>query len=114
MSCLTINILTEDWDLITDNVIRFEEIDIENLKSLLTDTYEILKSYSKEKLVPKEISGLLLAVKNFSWWVMDLEETPLHHLYQQIGNIVSEMNISFLIKGFEDGKIDSLIKELNQ
>lgn len=114
MSCLTINILTEDWDLITDNVIRFVEIDIENLKSLLTDTYEILKSYSKEKLVPKEISGLLLAVKDFYWWVSDLEETPLHHLYQQIGNIVSEMNISFLIKGFEDGKIESLIKELNQ
>lgn len=114
MNCVTIKSLIEQWDLITDDVIRFKEIDIEELKELLTDTYKILKSYSKDELVPKEISGLLLAVKDFYWWISDLEETPLHHLYQQIGNIVSEMNISFLIKGFEDGKIENLIKELNQ
>ncbi len=114
MSCVTINLLIEQWDLITDDVIRFKEIDIENLKELLTDTYEILKGHSKEDLVPKEICALLLAVKDFFWWVSDLEETPIHHLYQQIGNILREMNMGFLMNGFEDGKTEKLIKELNR
>ena len=114
MNCVTIKSLIEQWDLITDDVIRFKEIDIEELKGLLTDTYKILKSYSKDELVPKEISGLLLAVKDFFWWVSDLEETPLHHLYQQIGNILREMNVGFLIKGFEDEKVEILIKELDK
>ena len=114
MNCVTIESLIEQWDLITVDVIRFKEIDIEELKELLTDTYKILKSYSKDELVPKEISGLLLAVKDFFWWVSDLEETPLHHLYQQIGNILREMNVGFLIKGFEDEKVEILIKELDK
>ena len=114
MSCVTINLLIEQWDLITDDVIRFKEIDIEELKELLTDTYKILKSYSKDELVPKEISGLLLAAKDFFWWVIDLEETPIHHLYQQIGNILREINMGFLMNGFEDGKTETLIKELNR
>ena len=102
-------ILKNQWDLVTEDVIQFKDIDIEKLRELLYTTCEILEKYSKDVLVPKEISALLLEMNGFVCWVGDLPETPLNPLYQQLSSAISAMNIGFLYKGFEDGKARNLI-----
>ena len=104
-----IRILKNQWDLVTEDVIQFKDIDIEKLRELLHTTCEVLERYSRDVLVPKEISALLLEMNGFVCWVGDLPETPLNPLYQQLSSAISAMNIGFLYKGFEDGKARNLI-----
>ena len=105
-------IITNKWYDLTEDVIQFREVDINKLRELLMDTCEVLERYSKDVLVPKEISALLLEMNGFVCWVGDLPETPLNPLYQQLSSAISAMNIGFLYKGFEDGKTQDIIKDL--
>ena len=105
-------IITNKWYDLTEDVIQFREVDINKLRELLMDTCELLEWYGKAALVPKEITGLFLQMKDFVCWVGDLPETPLNPLYQQLSSAISAMNIGFLYKGFEDGKTQDIIKDL--
>ena len=88
--------LINEWDKVTDKVIEFENPGYEKVRALFKETFELLDKYGKDKLVPKEISGLLLDMNKFGWWVSDLEETPLHCYYQEIVSVVCDLNTYFL------------------
>ena len=88
--------LINEWDKATDKVIEFENPGYEKVRALFKETFELLDKYGKDKLVPKEISGLLLDMNKFGWWVSDLEETPLHCYYQEIVSVVCDLNTYFL------------------
>ncbi len=39
--------------------------------------------------------SLILELQWFSWWVADAEFTPMHGLYQELGNIVTALHGQF-------------------
>ena len=88
--------LADAWFDVTDSVIRFEKPSEETVGSLFKESYEILSQHRDDELVPKEISGLLIEMNNFGWWVSDLNETPWHNRYQEIVSLVFDLKKYFL------------------
>ena len=103
--------LINEWDKVTDKVIEFENPGYEKVRALFKETFELLNKYGKDKLVPKEISGLLLEMNKFGWWVSDLDETPLHYLYQEIVSLVFELKKYFLTRDANTEMIEKIINE---
>ena len=103
--------LTCEWRAATWKVIEFVKIDLTEIGRLFKDTYNIIEIYSKEKLVPKEISGLLIEMYEFGSWVSDLDETPLHYLYQEIVSLVYKLNKYFLTSDANTKEIKQIINE---
>ena len=108
----TIETLTHDWHSLTWKVIEFQKLDIPELQKLFDETYKIIECYSTESLVPKEITALLLEMHDFSWWVCDLDETPMHTQYREIVSLVNLLNKYFLTRDANTKEIQRLIDEL--
>jgi len=104
--------LSYEWHIITGKVIGFEKIDFKKLHKLFKESYDVIEEFSKEKLVPKEISDLLLEMNDFAWWVSDLDETPLHEFYQEIINLVTALKKYFLTRDCNVEAIKSNIEKL--
>lgn len=104
--------LHDDWFNITDKVIRFEEVDRLQLQKLFSESFDVIEEFSKEALVPKQISKLLLDIQDFYWWVMTLEDTPLHAFYQDIGNLFWDLSTYFLTRDYDVRKIEKMIDEI--
>ena len=96
--------LADAWFDVTDSVIRFEKPSEETVGSLFKESYEILSQHRDDELVPKEISGLLIEMNNFGWWVSDLKETPWHNRYQEIVSLVFKL-ISYFLHGTEQADV---------
>ena len=56
------------WDYFTCLVLDLKEFSSLEMHSLLQETYYILKFYSSQELVPKEISKLLLMADEFLYF----------------------------------------------
>ena len=81
-----LELLTKEWLNLTDGLLRLELIDINRFKELARETHTLLHEYSVQNFVPKEACQLLLELQWFSWWVADVEASPMHGLYQEIGD----------------------------
>ena len=112
MNTAIIEKLAHDWRLITWKVIELEKVNLKVLQKLFRDTYDILDKLSTEKLVPKEMCGLLLEMHEFSWWVSDLKDTTIHYLYQEIVSLVNELNKYFLTRDADITAIQISIQQL--
>ena len=104
--------LSCDWYTITGEVIGFEKIDFSRLHKLFKESYDVIEELSKEKLVPKEISDLLVEMNDFGWWVSDLDETPLHEFYQEIMNLVTALKQYFLTRDCDVEAIKNNIEKI--
>lgn len=109
MNTETIEKLIRDWRSMNWKVIELERVNLKSLKRLFRDTYDIIDKLSTEKLVPKEMCGLLLEMHAFSWWVTDLKDTPIHYLYQEIVSLVHELNEYFLTRDADTEGIEQMI-----
>lgn len=108
------NIATE-WHQITWEVIEFKNIDLTKIQKVFEDTYTLLKKYKFEKLVPKELSAVLLEMLDFCWWVCDLEESSIHYLYKDITTLVANLNKYFLTHDTDTTTVEEIIiDKLNQ
>lgn len=104
--------LTRDWQSVTWKVIEFENPGFEEVRKLFKETYEIIENYSKEELIPKELCGLLLEMHDFGWWVSDLDDTPLHFLYQEIVHLINRLNKYFLTRDANTKEIENIIERI--
>lgn len=104
--------LTCDWHAITEKVIELNELDLSVLQELFRETYSVLDRFSHEKLVPKKISKLLLEMNDFGWWVMDLDETPLHGFYQEILSLTTALSKYFLTRDCDIEDIEKAIDKI--
>lgn len=104
--------VTNDWSSANWKVIEFENPGFKEVRKLFLETYEIIEKYQDEKLVPKELSGLLLEMQEFSWWVSNLEETPLHRYHQEIVSMMYELKGMFLKKDADTQKVKNLIEKI--
>ena len=93
----------------SDAVIALDEIEFTEEQGLFRETYEILDVYSKDELVPKSISKLLLEMSDFAWWVYDLPQSPLHKHYQDILSLVMILNKHFLTRDANVEKISAYL-----
>lgn len=112
MEILKIKALADEWNAAAWKVIEFENPGFKEVRKLFLETYEIIEKYRDEKLVPKELSGLLLEMQEFSWWVSNLEETPLHRYHQEIVSMMYELKGMFLKSGADTQKIKNLIEKI--
>lgn len=106
--------VVDHWRSATDKVIEFENPGYKEVRELFKTTYEIIEKYRKEKLVPKVLSGLLLEMHDFSWWVSDLEETPLHCHYQKIVSLTNQLSKYFLTSNADTQNIKNIIEEITE
>ena len=111
MNIAIIEKLAHDWRSMNWKVIELERVNLKSLQKLFRDTYDIIGKLSTEKLVPKEMCGLLLEMYEFSWWVTDLKDTPIHYLYQEIVSLVNELNKYFLTRDADTEEIKYIINE---
>ena len=86
-----IKLLTNEWQEMTEKLLKCELIDLNEYKDLCRRTHNIVHNFSDKDTVPKEICNLILELQWFSWWVADAEWTPMHGLYQELGNIVTAL-----------------------
>ena len=104
--------LIYEWHTVTGEVIGFEKIDFKRIHKLFKESYDVIEEFSKEKLVPKEISDLLIEMNDFGWWVSDLDETPLHEFYQEIINLVTALKKYFLTRDCDVEAIKDTIEKI--
>lgn len=90
-----IKLLTNEWRRMTENLLKCELIDLDEFKDLSRRTHNIVHDFSDKDTVPKEICDLILELQWFSWWVADAEWTPMHGLYQELGNVVTALHGHF-------------------
>ena len=92
------------WHEMTNIVLDLKKFSLEDVQSLLKDTYTILTSYHKEQLVPKEISKLLLEMDEFLYFItiMDNEDLCIDlKLYQYISSITDALKCGFFKGEYE-------------
>lgn len=106
--------VTDGWHKATWTVIELKNPGLDKVRKLFKETYEIIEEYSEEKLIPKELSGLLFEMHDFSWWVSDLEETPLHNSYKEIINLVAMLKKYFLTCDYNVDVIKESIEKINR
>ena len=87
----TIETLIKEWKEMTEQLLRCEFIDVEEIKDLSRRTHKLMQEYSTKELVPKTMCELIQEMEWFSWWVADAECTPMHGLYQELGDIVTAL-----------------------
>ena len=104
--------LTREWNSVTWKVIELKNLGLGEIRKLFKETYEIIEEYSTEKLIPKELSGLLLEMHDFGWWVSDLDDTPLHFLYQEIVHLINRLNKYFLTRDANTKEIENIIERI--
>ena len=91
----TIELLINEWRAMSDLILKAELIDLDNIKDLSRRTHTIMREYSNKESVPKEMCSLYLELQWFSWWVGCAEFSPMHGLYQELGNIVDALHGQF-------------------
>lgn len=66
MSFERITWATEDWKEMTHKALVIKDIPLSDIENLLKETYMILTTYHKDTLIPKELTKLLLEIRDFN------------------------------------------------
>lgn len=107
-----LELLTTEWIQLTDGLLKLEMINVDQFKSLVEATHVVILEYSDKHFVPKAMCSLILELQWFAWWVADLEGSPMHGLYQEIGNTLFGLIHLFFgneCQAAEEISIDSLL-----
>lgn len=104
-----IKLLTKEWSDMTEKLLKCELIDINELKDLCRRTHNIVHTFSNKDTVPKEMCNLILELQWFSWWIADAEWTPMHGLYQELGNVITALQCHFFSLDEKYGDIEPFL-----
>ena len=102
MTIKTINSVIGKWEEMTHTVFELKNFSLEDMQTLLKETYLILTTYHKDSLIPKEISKLFLEIEGFLYFSSLMEEKEngfgFYH-WQEIFHLIKALE-----KGFFEGK----------
>ena len=104
--------VADGWRNATWKVIEFQNPGFDVVRKLFEETYTIIEKYSNEPLIPKELSGLVIEMHDFRWWISDLEDTPLHSFYQGITHLVVSLNQYLLTNVVDVQDLKNTIEEI--
>lgn len=82
----------------TDTVLDLEKFSLSEMQILLSDTYQVLRTYHKEDAAPKEVSNILLEMYEFLYFTSLMEEKEVgidFYHYQYISSIVAALRKGF-------------------
>lgn len=96
MPMRTIEALTREWRHVTWKVIELHNVPVSRMRRLLLETYTSLHALREKKSVSKSICALLCELQDFSWWVTELKQSPMHGLYPIYGTIIDAIKKEFL------------------
>lgn len=113
MELKRINDIARDWRSVTEKVIQFEKPDLDKLKSLFQETYELIEEYSRNSMVPKGICEVLLELHEFGWWVGNLDDTPIHYLFEDIVTVMYGLEKYFLTRDTDIETVKKTIEKLS-
>ena len=101
MTIKTINSVIGKWEEMTHTVFELKNFSLEDMQTLLKETYLILTTYHKDSLIPKEISKLFLEIEDFLYFSSLMEEKEnglgFYH-WQELFHLVKALE-----KGFFEG-----------
>lgn len=113
MELKRINDIARDWRSVTEEVIQFEKPDLDKLKSLFQETYELIEEYSRNSMVPKGICEVLLELHELGWWVGNLDDTPIHYLFEDIVTVMYGLEKYFLTRDTDIETVKKTIEKLS-
>ena len=90
--------LTSTWEAMTSAVLKLEKLSRPEMQVLLSETYQALRKFYQDKLVPKEISKVLLGIDDFLYFASLMEEKDVgidFYNYQYISSIVAALKKGF-------------------
>ena len=93
-----------NWKSMTDTVLDLEKFSFSEMQILLSDTYQVLRTYHKEDAAPKEVSNILLEMYEFLYFTSLMEEKEEgvnFYQYRYISSIVAALR-----KGFFEADYD--------
>ena len=96
--------ITSVWKSMTYTVLDLEKFSFSEIQILLSDTYQVLRTYHKEDAAPKEVSNILLEMYEFLYFTSLMEEKEVgvnFYQYQYISSIVAALR-----KGFFEADYD--------
>ena len=108
--------LTREWEDMTCTVIDLKELSVSDIEGLIADTYEVLTEFHKEPLLPKEITKLLLEIKDFLEISSAIEfaEKPNEYYHSMDILLITNAIINGFLKGEYESEFPKLqIKDIN-
>lgn len=108
--------LTREWEDMTGTVIELKELSVSDIEGLIADTYEVLTEFHKESLLPKEITKLLLEIKDFHEISSAIEfaEKPKRYYHSMDILLITNAIINGFLKGEYECEFPKLqIKDIN-
>ena len=87
-----------NWKSMTDTVLDLEKFSLSEMQILLSDTYQVVRTYHKENVTPKEVSNILLEMYEFLYFTSLMEEKEVgvnFYQYQYISSIVAALRKGF-------------------
>ena len=125
--------VTMEWLEMTHKVLELKRIPPAEVQDVFKRTYEVLCYYSKDELIPKSVSKLLLEMDDFLYFasmITDNEFDDDPYLYQAICTVAESLKDGFfkseyeceypllkltniseksLVFDFENGRIEDLV-----
>ncbi|MBQ7974083.1 MAG: hypothetical protein IJ300_00130 [Clostridia bacterium] len=108
--------ITREWEDMTGKVLDLKELSVLNIEELIADTYEVLTEYHKDALIPKEITKLLLEIKDFHEISSAIEfaEKPNGYYHSMDILLITNAIINGFLKGEYECEFPKLqIKDIN-
>lgn len=112
MELKKISDIAENWRSVTQEVIELRNPDLIELRRLFKETYELIEEYSRNGIVPKGVCEVLLEMREFCWWIGDLDDTPIHYLFEDVATVVCDLEKYFFTRDADTDKIEMIIKEI--
>ena len=90
-----ISTIVYDWNATVNAFNEAKTVDLEELQKLFNETYVLLDEYSNDKMVPKEISKLLIAMNDLNWLVCHTPVSSIENVYLEIIYLINNLTKYF-------------------
>lgn len=110
MKASKVRLLTDCWFEISQS--EGYSININKVQKVAKDTCEVLKFYSKEDSVPKEIAYLIFIMNQFDSTAFHLRDSEYDSLYRHIIDIICLITEAFFTDDFENSEVYTYIENL--
>ena len=111
MEIARISTIVYDWNATVNAFNEAETVDLEELQKLFNETYVLLDEYSNDKMVPKEICKLLIAMNDLNWLVCHTPVSSIENVYLEIIYLINNLTKYFLTRDADTERIKNIINE---
>lgn len=89
------------WDEMTSRLFASKEISINEMQTLMKDTFKTLYRFHEGKMIPKDICTLFFNINDFMSFLLLLDEHPVSGFYPDFDRIIKAMKEGFMNSEYE-------------